>query len=92
MMQWKPIETAPMDGTAILGYGRYIGSPSDARKGVIAGDHWWAIMVWSVWRKYSLPQPGRWVFAKDGAKTWSAPTHWMPLPEPPAQEITDETH
>ncbi len=77
---WRPIETAPHDGTAVLGYGRHDRSPTDAQRGVMPGDHWWSIMVWDVWRN-----PGAsWVFAKDGHTVWSMPTHWMPLPEPPS--------
>jgi len=84
-MAWQPIETAPTDGNAVLGYGRHTGSPPDAQRGVVAGDHWWAIMLWDIWRpSHTAPwHDSRWVFAKDGARTWSEPTHWMPLPEPP---------
>lgn len=76
-VQWRPIDTAPKDGTAFLAYGIHTGSPSDAQRGVKAGDHWWAIILWDVWRTHN-----RWVFAKDGAPTWSEPTHWKAL-EPP---------
>ncbi len=75
-MNWQPIETAPKSGKAFLAYGKhdiYANPP----RGVEDGDHWWAIILWDVWRK---PQ---WVFSKDGYPTWSNPTHWMPLPEPP---------
>ena len=86
MSRWHPIETAPKDGTAILGYGRHTGSPPDAQRGVVEGDHWWAIMLWDIWRETGLAQSRRWVFAKDGARMWSDPTHWMRLPEPPETE------
>lgn len=76
---WQPIETAPQDGSAILGYGRHTASPPDAQRGVKIGDHWWSIMLWDVYRPKA-----QWVFAKDGAATWSKPTHWMPLPDAPA--------
>jgi hypothetical protein len=82
-MDWKPIRTAPKDGTAFLAYGRHVGSPSDAQRGVEPGDHWWAIILWDIWREPGLLQKNRWCFAKDGAVTWSDPTHWMPLPDPP---------
>jgi hypothetical protein len=80
---WRPIETAPRDGTAILGYGRHTHSPPDAQRGVVPGDHWWAIILWDIWRESDLARTRLWVFAKDGAVTWSDPTHWQPLPEPP---------
>jgi hypothetical protein len=77
---WQPIETAPKDGNAALFYGRHTGSPPDAQRGVVAGDHWWGILLWDIWRR---DRPGMWVFAKDGNPPWSEPTHWMPLPPPP---------
>jgi hypothetical protein len=82
---WQPIERAPRDGSAILGYGRHIGSPPDAQRGVVAGDHWWAIMLWDIWRPSHTAgwHDSRWVFAKDGKTTWTEPTHWMQLPYPP---------
>ncbi len=82
---WQPIETAPKDGNAFLAYGIHTGSPPDAQRGVVAGDHWWAIILWDVWRPAVewAKAPARWVFAKDGKPTWSEPTYWMALPEPP---------
>lgn len=83
---WQPIDTAPKDGTAVLGYGRHSHSPPDAQRGVKAGDHWWAIMLWDCWRHPDQAGWGErslWVFAKDGKPIWSRPTHWMSLPEPP---------
>ena len=79
MSEWRPIATAPKDGTAILGYGVHDHSPADAQRGVKPGDHWWSIMVWDIWRTPCAS----WVFAKDGHTVWSTPTHWMPLPTPP---------
>jgi hypothetical protein len=81
---WQSIDTAPRDGTAFLAYGKHTGSPPTAQRGVVEGDHWWAIALWDIWRVGE--QPKRWVFAKDGYPTWSDPTHWMPLPEPPTEE------
>ena len=82
---WQPIETAPKDGTAILGFGIHSGSPPDAQRGVRAGDYWWAIILWDIWRNPDRAGWGErslWVFAKDGTPTWSHPTHWMPLRKP----------
>jgi hypothetical protein len=58
---WRPIETAPKDGTRALlldlwgnpEIGRWIGAPH---------DHW----------------------SVDGFRSVPAPTHWQPLPTPPA--------
>ena len=81
--EWKPINTAPKDGSAFLAYGRHTHSPKDAQRGVKAGDHWWAIILWDIWRTDEDSGRDAWVFAKDGKCTWSQPTHWLPLPSPP---------
>lgn len=80
--RWRPIETAPKDGSGILAYGRHTGSPPGAARGVKAGDHWWAIIQWDIWR---APENGgqRWVFCKDGTPAWSEPMQWQLL-EPPS--------
>lgn len=78
MSEWKPIESAPKDGNAFLGYGIHDLASGNAPRGVQTGDYWRAIILWDKWR-----DPNRWVFSKDGLPTWSAPTHWQPLPEPP---------
>jgi Protein of unknown function (DUF551) len=78
---WRPIETAPKDGFGFLAYGRHkYGDGRKAPNRVKAGDHFWAIIQWDVWR-----EDHRWVFGKDGSAVsdWGDPTHWMPLPEPP---------
>lgn len=52
-----------------------------------------AILVWMDgyiievrWTNESV-KPG-WVSAETGYKVGSAPTHWMPLPAPPASMVT----
>ena len=69
---WRPIETAPKDGTKIL-LGKIAGHP----------DHptalWWATSgFWS----------DKWGNWNDGIEPagLASPTHWQPLPEPPKQE------
>lgn len=69
-MNWQPIETAPRDGTAVLGYwSRPHGLadiPSDeSNYGITAYLNF------------------EWVSADDDEVFYSPPTHWMPLPEPP---------
>lgn len=81
--KWRDIASAPKDGTAVLLYGRHVvDAPPGASRQVKAGDHWWSIALFDVWRP---PEDGGrcWVFAKDGQHTWSDPTHWLPLPSPP---------
>ena len=80
--KWQSIDSAPKDGTAFLAYGRHDHSPADAQHGVVAGDHWWAIILWDVWRDSGMAQTKRWVFAKDGAKVWSDPLFWQTLEIP----------
>ncbi len=65
-MKWQPIETAPQDGTHVLGWAE--GSFAVVN---FAHDTWWLSEVGS--------------FAEDGS--WY-PTHWMPLPDPPAARET----
>lgn len=72
-MQWLPIESAPKDGTEILLF---------EPRGAVA-------------RRYSLNASSGTMFAgrfKTLYQSWSStpgdyqrkPTHWMPLPDPPA--------
>jgi hypothetical protein len=74
---WRTMADAPRDGTAFLAFGTHTHSPPDAQRGIAAGDVWWAIILFDVWR-----DPHRFVFAKDGAPTWSAPEFWQPLLAP----------
>jgi len=67
--EWQPIETAPKDGTRILLYQRE-GDGMDDNRTVAEG-------AWGEW----LPGEYEWCMVQQDA--WTAPTHWMPLPEPP---------
>lgn len=74
MSEWKPIETAPKDGTFVLLYSPDAKEPSIFVGYFIShvdGDEWF-----SEWHD-------AWV--DDGAKVISdvTLTHWMPLPERP---------
>lgn len=75
MSKWRPIETAPKDGTSILIFGKWDGEISDWRKvwpqsGVAAWqDNEWSAVLTDIY--------GVWC---------ALPTHWMPLPKPPTQE------
>jgi len=65
--KWQPIETAPKDGTAILGAYQFQGETD-----------WYGIVRFIK----DLPDGPSWVdqFCDD---KWMEPTHWMPMPEPP---------
>lgn len=82
-MEWQKIETAPQDGTWILGVNN-------------RGNQ--AVIIWSNdaphWSEESSQKGlhrGGWIHPfTDGVQStfWnggfgSIPTHWMPLPEPP---------
>ena len=73
MTDWQPISTAPKDGTQILAYGPYVWE-----------DYWksgfdrtgWAVIYW---------ENDGWRLANANPYAdYMDPTHWIPLPEPPA--------
>ena len=68
MTDWQPIETAPRDGTTVLGYlpGRRLDEDRDDVVTIYWHDLWGT--------------PG-WCITESGEGV--GPTHWMPLPEPP---------
>jgi len=69
MSEWQPIETAPKDGTKVLGY-----------------------LPYSTMCPVSVMQ---WIRCTCGKDTWATipghwhilTSHWMPLPEPPKEEL-----
>ena len=86
MMDWQPIETAPKDGTEVIGiYCR----EWDHFEKTIYGP--WTIAF----------KRGKWMASWDGwniieSETYAGttdkepdmePTHWMPLPEPPTASM-----
>lgn len=80
--QWQPIETAPKDGTRIL----CVLSPYQA-----------AIARWGC-NRWLILEPDDFSDADDPDDQWRhyvmntdyLPTHWMPLPAPPAAARTQE--
>jgi hypothetical protein len=61
--KWKPIESAPKDGTLLLAFWQL---PTTTECGVAFFDYFWYSPQYN---NVSIACP--------------APTHWMPLPEPP---------
>lgn len=77
--QWRPIETAPKDGTIVLIYqpaGQW--RPYRGIRGVVVCTGYWHQSG------NAADSPGFWV---GKAYTKKRPTHWMPLPEPPALSV-----
>ena len=71
---WQPIETAPYDGTHIIGF-----IPEDGISGGVRGIFWKETkrkFEGAEWIDYD------WVDALNDAHIM-APTHWMPMPNPP---------
>ena len=72
---WMPIETAPRDGTEILGFWSYTydgdGSPTIGMR----------VVCWETHVLGGVAHSG-WVDG-DGMTSDGVYTHWQPLPEPP---------
>lgn len=80
MTDWKPIESAPKDGTfVLLGGGKYY---CEERDGYVEGP-----CVASLHKDKGGYDD--WLIAGcEGGYVWVAydtPTHWMPLPHPPQE-------
>ena len=70
--RWRPIETAPKDGTTVDLWCRPSGWLGGSPMRMT--DYWWVEGIG--WRTNQRE--------RDLAKTkWNDPTHWMPPPEPP---------
>lgn len=76
--EWKPIETAPRDGTRILAW--CVHALASATHDEDDG--------------YRGPVIARWIEHNGGGWCWHGLagtfTHWMPLPPPPPQEPSHE--
>jgi len=77
LMGWKPIETAPKDGTNILGFAN----------GEITTVSWFS---WKLDPADYNDKNGHWTLCVSGPNAddgewW--PSHWMPLPKPPYQTL-----
>lgn len=77
MSEWMPIESAPRDGTEVIlyedgsyGIGRWVDTSHQEQR-----------LISSKGRRETY----EWFDVKSGywEDTMFAPTHWMPLPEPP---------
>ena len=80
MTEWKPIETAPKDGTHILAYGKVVPDADDDE--VITAVYWDSSCI--LCHYWALVAVFSWVEGDD-----FYPTHWMPLPNPPKEKTDD---
>jgi hypothetical protein len=79
-MKWQPIESAPRDGTKILGF-----SPEFGQRETLMGRYQKGSPGYARWEEGDGPLNYGWDWVEpisNSAFTWE-PTHWMPLPEPP---------
>jgi len=83
-MEWMPIESAPKDGTYVLiaddshvTVGKY---HEDKGEHLVAAEQpYWEPYDWSYWDRWQTDD------------SWFLPTHWMPLPAPPALAAPSST-
>jgi hypothetical protein len=77
MMEWQPIETAPKDGTRILLY-----RPSYFDWARVIGGNWCDEKIAKKPRPYWTHDRECLIGVLEARQ--HQPTHWMPLPPPPA--------
>lgn len=89
MSDWRPIETAPKDGTAIQA--KIPGHGSDNIIAWVGGYYDGSEQYGGVWTMVEDQEPPDcwtdgvcWNVNEDGVPSVK-PTHWMPLPEPPKE-------
>lgn len=75
---WRPIETAPSDGTAVLLY--------------VPPDEFGEVdpICVGYWERPDYNSKEEWVYGPNGYEHYfrsyaGKPTHWMPLPKPPSK-------
>lgn len=82
-MEWKPIETAPKDGTRLLLM------RENRRHSHLPPILWIKVGEWTAWHSDGYVEAWREDVIASGGDTKRirlVPTHWMPLPPPPRSE------
>ena len=102
---WQPIETAPKDGTTIIGWcvhdadpyydpefdGKRLTPYGSNAEGMSYVDDGVNLICWhDVIHEDEYIIPAWWCLADGYGETAANPTHWMPLPEPPENEVNHE--
>ena len=85
-MNWKTIDTAPRDATAVLVM-RNIWPGTESGRAEECNGHNTYVAQW--WSKEGIDGMGRWICYMDAIEDPECPidpTHWMPLPPPPDAE------
>jgi hypothetical protein len=80
---WMPIETAPQDGTKILGWNEKFGARETQMTFYGEGSPGFA-----AWKSRKGPKESGWNWSEpksNWSHTWK-PTHWMPMPAAPVLE------
>ena len=71
--EWLPIESAPKDGTKVLGF---------APNKLVIDPNFRVVTMW--WRKWQDRGGDHWCWqSTESGSHIDEPTHWMPLPAPP---------
>lgn len=75
MNEWQPIETAPRDGSRVLVWSKH---------------YIWNGVYTAYWGRNGELNPFSWIGGHCRVSHIDHPTHWMPLPEPPSLEPSQE--
>jgi hypothetical protein len=92
---WQPIETAPKDGQSVLVVDMTSAQPTATIVHWKQHDAWGPEPVWLIGHGMDWPPryrriPREMNQAAADLGVMLSPTHWMPLPEPPARTLSQE--
>ena len=76
---WRPIETAPKDGTFVI-----LHVPEGLESGQVTIGAYWKSEDRAASGRFMKGHWDGWLgMDADILSSWCEPTHWMPVPEPP---------
>ena len=79
-MEWQPIETAPKDGTILIG--KIPNESPDLNREIKWAFGWCSLYKW----EWAGMRKATWLKLNEEHQ----PTHWQPLPKPPQEEYQNE--